>query len=186
MTADVLPVLSSVRKRIPPDIELFRFRVLAQSNRGTIPYFIDFHFCGGMVAVPRMCPCKTIIDELCYRTPLSRQGIQVDILSLLATAMSLYENTFEALGETALIISGNYNIGESEEKPSRKAKLYLRSFQHSKYRSLYSCIRLDRNSFLLLRNESGLLWSEISAIFKNYCDRVKELESAIRSDTSLY
>ena len=186
MTADILPVLSFVRKRILPDIELFRFRVSAKSDKATIPFFIDYHFCNGLVAVPRMCPCATIAEELCYRTPLSRDGTHVAIFSLLATAMALYERTFEPFGETALIVSGNYNIGESDENPSRKAKLYLRSFQHSKYRFLYSCIRLDRNSFLLLRNESSLLWSDISVIFKNYCDRVKELEAALRLDASLH
>ena len=120
MTADILPVLSFVRKRILPDIELFRFRVSAKSDKATIPFFIDYHFCNGLVAVPRMCPCATIAEELCYRTPLSRDGTHVAIFSLLATAMALYERTFEPFGETALIVSGNYNIGESDENRERQ------------------------------------------------------------------
>lgn len=185
MTSNILPVLSAVQKRVLSSIDLYRFRVSAKSDKGTIPYYIDFHFCDGIVAVPRMCPCATVSEELCYRTSLSRNGSHVGIISLLATAMWLYESTFESFGETALIVSGNYNVGESDKTPSRKAKLYLRCFHHSKYHFLYSCIRLDRNSFLLLRNESSLLWSDIAAIFKNYCEHVKELETSLRSDTSI-
>ncbi len=182
MKANLLPVLASIQREILSGIHLSRFRVAAKGNKGTILFFIDFHVCDNLVAIPRLCPCDMAMDDNCYKTPLSCKGIQVRIPPLLATVMDLYERQlFQSQTENVLIVSGNYNLGEAEDKPSRKALLYFHCFLHSHYCKTYSCIRLDRNSFLLQKHGCTLLWSNISEIFSRYCSRIKELDTILRS-----
>lgn len=134
MTANILPIVSSYRATICGGIILHRFQVVAKSDKGAFPYFIDFHQNKNMVFVPRICPCDSAYEELCYKTPVSSRGIHVQLMSLLATVMDLYESmTSHSHEDPAIIISGNYNLGESEDRPSRKATLYMKSFKHSKY-----------------------------------------------------
>ena len=149
MKANLLPILSSIQRTIIPDVNLIRYRVKARSSKSPVLFFIDFHVCNGFVVVPRFCPCDTATDENCYKLPLSSMGIQIRVAPLLATAMTLYEQLQLPQSERALIVSGNYNLGESKDKPSRKTMLYFRCFLHSTYCKTYSCSRWDRNCFLL-------------------------------------
>lgn len=138
-------------------------KVPCENRPDILDYVFRSYQYGEWLYITDIFPKMYADDPKCFKRFTSHEKYFVNMRRLAVTCVYIFVKEFMTRQPlSVMVISGSYEVGEKEEGPSRKLKLYQYFFRSIlRELNLRAVDMLDKNAFMLVRDDSPLADSEI-------------------------
>ena len=161
---DYIPGKTSIGNRLFDEIVDYHLSVPCENRPEILDYIFRSYRYGKWLYITDVFPAMFENDSRCFKRFTSHEGYIVNMRKLAVTCLFAFVKEILSLNPLGvMVISGSYEVGENDSRPSRKLRLYNYFFQpYLRVLGIRQVDMFDHNAFMLLRDDSPLNDTDIS------------------------